>query len=171
MPRPSIGETVMTVAERQARYRTTHANGAPVIRIRRPVDRRSRIQRWNDTIAAAVDLQAEYAGWLDALPDNQQDSGLADALRAIVELDLSELQAAIDAARSSGTSVSVAGGRHAMMCEPGNVEELKLLLEKAAAMDAETYARVCEATHRELMEYLQPLSIYREHYRDVLGRR
>jgi hypothetical protein len=93
MPRPSIGETAMTGAERQARYRTMHANGAPVIRIRRPIDRRSRIQRWNDTIAAAVDLQAEYAEWLNALPDNQQDSALADALRAIVELDLSELVA------------------------------------------------------------------------------
>jgi hypothetical protein len=83
----------MTGAERQARYRTMHADGAPVIRIRRPADRRSRIQRWNDTIAAAMELRAEYAGWLDALPDNQQDSALADALRAIVELDLSELQA------------------------------------------------------------------------------
>jgi hypothetical protein len=81
MPRPSIGETPMTGAERQARYRTAHASGAPVIRIRRPAERRSRIQRWNDTIAAAVELQAEYAAWLDALPDNQQDSALADALR------------------------------------------------------------------------------------------
>jgi hypothetical protein len=44
-------------------------------------------------IAAAVELQAEYAAWLDALPDNQQDSATAEALRAIVELDLSELQA------------------------------------------------------------------------------
>jgi len=93
MPRPSLGGTAMTGAERQARHRAAQAAGVPVIRIRRPVDRRSRIQRWNDTIAAAVDLQAEYAGWLDALPDNQQDSALADALRAIVEFDLSELQA------------------------------------------------------------------------------
>ena len=93
MPRPSIGETAMTAAERQARYRAAHANGAPVIRIRRPADRRSRIQRWNDTIAAAVDIQAEYAEWLDALPENQRDSALADALRVIVEFDLSELQA------------------------------------------------------------------------------
>ena len=93
MPRPLIGETAMTGAQRQARYRSAHANGAPVIRIRRPVDRRSRIQRWNDTIAAAVDLQAAYADWLDALPDNQQDSALAEALRTIVEFDLSELQA------------------------------------------------------------------------------
>jgi hypothetical protein len=40
-----------------------------------------------------VELQGEYATWLDALPDNQQDSALADALRAIVEFDLSELLA------------------------------------------------------------------------------
>ena len=93
MPRPSIGETAMTGAERQARYRAMHTDDAPVIRIRRPADRRSRIQRWNDTIAAAVELQAEYADWLDALPDNQQDSALAEALRAFVELDLSKLQA------------------------------------------------------------------------------
>jgi hypothetical protein len=93
MPRPLIGETPMTCAERQARYRAAHAAGAPVIRIRRPADHRSRIQRWNDTIAGLVDLQAEYAAWLDALPDTQEDSVTAEALRAIVELDLSELQA------------------------------------------------------------------------------
>jgi hypothetical protein len=85
MPPQPIGETAMTGAERQARYRAARMTNAPLIRIRRPVDRRSRIQRWNDTIAAAVELQAEYATWLDALPDNQQDSALAEALRAIVE--------------------------------------------------------------------------------------
>jgi len=93
MPPQPIGETAMTGAERQARYRAARMTNAPLIRIRRPVDRRSRIQRWNDTIAAAVELQAEYATWLDALPDNQQDSALADALRAIVDFDLSELVA------------------------------------------------------------------------------
>jgi hypothetical protein len=93
MPRPSIGETAMSGAQRQARYRAVHETGMPVIRFRRPADRRSRIQRWNDTIAAAADLQAEYAAWLEALPDNLQDSALADALRVIVEFDLSELQA------------------------------------------------------------------------------
>jgi hypothetical protein len=59
------------------------------------------IQRWNDAIAAAVELQAEYASWLEALPDNQQDGALAEALRAIVELDLSEIQA-IDPPRGFG---------------------------------------------------------------------
>ena len=93
MPRPSVGEAPMTGAERQARYRAARLVGAPVVRIRRPADRRSRVQRWNDTVAGLTELQAEYAAWLDAMPDNQQDSATAEALRAIVELDLSELQA------------------------------------------------------------------------------
>jgi hypothetical protein len=93
MPRPAIGETAMTGAERQARYRAARTAGVPVARVRRPADRRSRIQRWNDTVAGLLDLQAEYAAWLGALPDNQQDSATAEALRAIVELDLDELEA------------------------------------------------------------------------------
>ena len=93
MPRPSIGETPMTGAERQARYRAARASDAPIIRIRRPVDRSSRIQRWNDTIATLTELQAEYGAWLETLPDNQQDGATAEALRTIVEFDLSELQA------------------------------------------------------------------------------
>jgi hypothetical protein len=93
MPRPLTSKIPLTGAERQARYRTMHADGAPIIRIRRPADRRSRIQRWNDTIVALTELQLEYGGWLEALPDHQQDSATAEALRAIVELDLSELLA------------------------------------------------------------------------------
>jgi hypothetical protein len=92
MPRRLIGETAMTGAERQARHRATKA-GVPVIRFRHPTDRRGRAQRWNDSVAGLTDLQAGYAAWLDALPDNQQDSAIAEALRAIVDLDLTELQA------------------------------------------------------------------------------
>ena len=40
MPRPLVNEEPMTGAERQARYRAVHAAGAPVVRTRRPVDRR-----------------------------------------------------------------------------------------------------------------------------------
>ena len=64
MPRPLVNEEPLTGAERQARYRAAHAAGAPVVRTRRPADRRFRIQRWNDTIAAAVELQPSTpAGW------------------------------------------------------------------------------------------------------------
>ena len=93
MPGRPIGDVPMTGAERQARYRAAQAAGTPAIRIRRATDRRSRIQRWNDTIGALTELQAEYGPWLEALPDNQQDSATAEALRTIVEFDLSELQA------------------------------------------------------------------------------
>jgi hypothetical protein len=93
MPRKSVGETAMTGAERQARYRAARA--APVIRMHRPADHRSRAQRWNDNVAGLVQAQAEYAAWLESLPDSLQQSVTADALRAICDLDLTELQAII----------------------------------------------------------------------------
>ena len=45
MPRPSIGNTPMTDAERQARYRAARAAGTPPVRPRRHADNRSRAQR------------------------------------------------------------------------------------------------------------------------------
>ena len=95
MPAKAIGERAMTDAERQARYRAARAAGTPVIRIRRPADHRSRARRWDDTVAELTNLQAEYAAWLQNLPDTLQDTATADALRAISELDLSELQAIV----------------------------------------------------------------------------
>ena len=95
MPRKSIGETAMTNAERQARYRAARAACSPVIRTRRPADHRSRAQRWNDNVAGLVQAQAEYAAWLKSLPDSLQQSATAEALRAICDLDLAELQAVI----------------------------------------------------------------------------
>jgi hypothetical protein len=60
VPRPSISDTPMTGAERQARHRAARADGAPVVRVRRPADRRSRIQRWRDgsvSIRATVPIR------------------------------------------------------------------------------------------------------------------
>ena len=102
MPAKAIGERAMTDAERQARYRaaraTEHAkegSGTPVIRTRRSADHRSRARRWNDAVAELTRLQAEYDAWLQNLPENLQDTATAEALRAISELDLSELQATV----------------------------------------------------------------------------
>ena len=95
MPRgqkPS-GERTLTGAERQARYRTRHP-GAAIIRYRRPVDRRSRPQRWLAAVAELVALQADYAHWLDALPDATRDGATAEALQVIVDLDLDDIIAA-----------------------------------------------------------------------------
>jgi hypothetical protein len=101
MPRHPLGEHAMTDAERQARYRAARAQGVAVLRTRRPADHRSRAQRWLDLVAGLVALQGEYAGWLENLPANLQDSATAAALLAICELDLSEL-AAIEPPRGFG---------------------------------------------------------------------
>ena len=93
MPRKSIGETAMTDAERQARYRAARAAGVPIVRMRRPTDHRGRARRWTDHVTGLVEAQVEFAAWLESLPDNLQDSATAEALRAICDLDLSELQA------------------------------------------------------------------------------
>src|SRR5271166_672456 len=95
MPRKSIGERPMTDAERQARHRAARAAGAPVIRTRRPADRRGRARRWTDHVTGLVEAQVEYAAWLESLPDSLEDSATAEALRAICDLDLSELQAIV----------------------------------------------------------------------------
>jgi hypothetical protein len=69
---------------------------------RRSTDHRSRARRWRDIIAVLVDLQAEYASaWLEALPANLQDGAIAEALQAICDLDLGELQA-IESPRGFG---------------------------------------------------------------------
>jgi hypothetical protein len=83
----------MTNAERQTRHRAARAAARPVIHYRRAVDRRSRARRWRDAIAALIALQAEYRAWLEALPNNLQESATAEALQAIEELDLDELLA------------------------------------------------------------------------------
>ena len=95
MARKSIGETAMTDAERQARYRAARAAGIPVIRTRRPADHRGKARRWTDHVAGLVEAQVEYAAWLESLPENLRDSPLADALQAICDLDLTELEAII----------------------------------------------------------------------------
>ena len=95
MPRGSkpAGEHALSNAERQARYRARHQAEATtaVTRPHRPTDRRSRPQRWRDAVGTLFALQAEYADWLAALPDSLRDSTTADALEAIVDLDLTPL--------------------------------------------------------------------------------
>ena len=83
-------------AERQARWRARcraqQQAPAPVQPGRAAsADRRSRPRRWRDAVAELLALQAEYAAWLEALPDSLQDTATAETLAAIVELDLDGL--------------------------------------------------------------------------------
>jgi hypothetical protein len=82
----------MTDTEREARCHAPRATGRPITHIRHPADHRSRALRWRDTVAELVALQADYEAWLDALSGTLQDTATAEALRAIRDLDLGELQ-------------------------------------------------------------------------------
>ena len=76
------GEHALSAAERQVRYRARQlAKQTPTpVRNRRPVDRRSRAQRWCDTVADPLALQAEYPAWSDTLPDSLHNSATAEVL-------------------------------------------------------------------------------------------
>ena len=87
------GEQALSNAERQARYRARHAQrpSHSVIRTRRPVDRRSRLQRWDDATSVLLGIQAECVNWLEALPESLRSTAMAEALEAIADLDLTAL--------------------------------------------------------------------------------
>jgi hypothetical protein len=97
------GDRPLSDAERQARHRTRCCAQQPhiAIRIRKPVDRRSRPSRWRDAVAELLVLQAEYAAWLATMPNSLQESVTAEALQAIVDLDLDTL-ASVDPPRGYG---------------------------------------------------------------------
>ena len=100
-----------------------------------------------------------HARWMVTPPNTKEDLGLTP---------MEARNVAVPCIITRDGGLPEAAGKHALSCEPGNVEELKVLLEQAANMDLATYERLCEATHKELMEYLQPLSVYYEHYRELL---
>jgi hypothetical protein len=97
------GERALTGAERQARYRQRQADNrvAPALRLPRPIRPASRPQQWHAAVATLLRLQAEYAAWLDALPEALHDDATGHALHAIVDLDLDEL-ASIEPPRGFG---------------------------------------------------------------------
>jgi hypothetical protein len=88
--------------QRQARYRARHtATQPPAPRSPPAAMRRTRPQRWRPAVAELFALQAEYAAWLEALPETLRDGATGEALQAIIDLDLDEL-AAIEPPRGYG---------------------------------------------------------------------
>jgi hypothetical protein len=87
------GDHALSNAERQARYRERRLTQpiSVVTRTRRPIDRRSRLQRRDDATNELLGLQTHYIDWLAALPDSLRGTAMAEALQAIADLDLTAL--------------------------------------------------------------------------------
>ena len=96
MGRKPEAAQAMTGAERQARYRARHdlpTDITAVMHHRPPAKSRvaTRVRRWTAVVDELVALQAEYAAWLQALPEATRDGPTGEALQAIVDLDLDEI--------------------------------------------------------------------------------
>ena len=120
------------------------------------IDIRGRVDETvrNDTI--------RHARWMVTPPNTKEDMGLTP-------FEARHVGVPCVITRDGG--LPEAGGRHALCCEPGDIEGLKTLLEVAARMGEAEYAALCEATRSELLESLQPLSVYADEYRKVLAER
>lgn len=103
MGRTPEGQQALTGAERQARYRGrivwvhgqagVSAAKPPTTAPRKPPRGPSLSRRWDDTVARLAGLQAEYARWLEAMPEATRETPTGDALQAIADLDLEEILA------------------------------------------------------------------------------
>lgn len=72
------------------------AAGEKAVRYRRPADRRSRPQKWDDALETLVSVLDDYQLWRDNMPPSLADTPTAERIDAVLELrDLVEqLQAA-----------------------------------------------------------------------------
>jgi glycosyltransferase involved in cell wall biosynthesis len=100
------------------------------------------------------------AKWLVAPPKTNEDLGLTP-------IEARNVRVPCIITRDGG--LPEAGGRYALICEPGDVIGLKKLLEKAARMEETEYQTICEQTKIELDEYLKPMSLYETAYQKVIN--
>jgi glycosyltransferase involved in cell wall biosynthesis len=106
--------------------------------------------------------KAEYmknAKWTVVPPHTNEDLGLT-------ALESRNLGVPCIITRDGG--LPEAGGAHSLMCERGDPAALARLLEQAAQMGAEEYARRGALTKAELAGQMVPLTFYPESYRRIL---
>jgi hypothetical protein len=77
------GEYALSSAERPAA--DFPATGC--VKRHKPVDRRSRPQRWDDALTEMLAVHAECTAWFDALSEILHDSVTAVEPQAIIDLD------------------------------------------------------------------------------------
>jgi hypothetical protein len=88
------GETALSNAERQARYRARRQAEHPPAIVRQPrPPRHSRRKRWDEALAVMMTVQAECTAWFESLPESLRGSATAEALQEMTDLDLDSIAA------------------------------------------------------------------------------
>jgi glycosyltransferase involved in cell wall biosynthesis len=112
--------------------------------------------------APTRDAVIRNARWLVAPANTKEDLGLTP-------IEARHVGVPCIVTRDGG--LPEAGGRQAILCEPGDVDGLARSLEAASDLSDEEYAARSELTRRELMAYLHPLTWFSERYGDMAGPR
>jgi glycosyltransferase involved in cell wall biosynthesis len=100
------------------------------------------------------------ARWMVTPPHTNEDLGLTP---------IEARHVGVPAIITRDGGLPEAGGKYALICEPNDPAGLRDLLETAAAMPEDKYRRISNATHEELLDYLQPMSVYADAYDRVLN--
>lgn len=103
--------------------------------------------------------QMKDARWVVVPPNTREDFGLT-------AIEARHLGVPCIITRDGG--LPEAGGRQALICEPGNVAGLVKLLEQAASMNEAEYADRARRTRDELALELEPMEFYAQAYRRIL---
>ena len=90
-------------AERQKRYRERRKAGEKLLRYRRPVDRRSRLEQWDMAVSTLLNILDRYQDWRDNMPPGLADSATAQRIDEVLELrDLVEQLQGVDLPKGFG---------------------------------------------------------------------
>ena len=103
--------------------------------------------------------QMKNVRWVVVPPNTREDFGLT-------AIEARHLGVPCIITRDGG--LPEAGGRQALVCEPGDVGGLVKLLEQAAQMSESEYAERAERTRNELATELEPMDFYARAYRRIL---
>ena len=103
--------------------------------------------------------QMRDARWVVVPPNTREDFGLT-------AIEARHLGVPCIITRDGG--LPEAGGRQALICEPGDVAGLAKLLEQAASMSEAEYADRAQRTRDELALELEPMEFYARAYRRIL---
>jgi glycosyltransferase involved in cell wall biosynthesis len=103
--------------------------------------------------------QMKNARWVVVPPNTREDFGLT-------AIEARHLGVPCIITRDGG--LPEAGGKQAIICEPGDTAGLARLLEEASRMSEAEYAERAQRTREELATELEPMEFYPRAYRRIL---